>query len=197
MLGRPVGADLELVALDRCHAELLIELVHRNRDYLRPWHSWVDRARSVEDADQFIVDARMKFSRGRAAQFAIRREGTVVGFIGLDEIDREGQGTTISYWLDQGHQGKGFMTRACVGVLNYAFVDLGLNRAEIRCDSENLRSRRLPERLKFRQEGVLRQAQFLNGSFRDVVLYGMLAAEWREVQRTEIVFSGDLTQRPS
>lgn len=45
--------------------------------------------------------------------------------------------------------------------------------------SENLRSRRIPERLGFTQEGVLRQVRWRKDHFDDHVVYGMLASEWR------------------
>jgi ribosomal-protein-serine acetyltransferase len=52
------------------------------------------------------------------------------------------------------------------------------NRVEIRADVENRRSRAIPERLGFELEGVLRQAQRLGETYRDQVVYAVLARDW-------------------
>jgi ribosomal-protein-serine acetyltransferase len=56
---------------------------------------------------------------------------------------------------------------------------LKLNRVEINCGVENKKSRKIPEKLGFREEGVIRQAKWLHDHFYDLVIYGMLADEWQ------------------
>jgi ribosomal-protein-serine acetyltransferase len=56
---------------------------------------------------------------------------------------------------------------------------LRLNRVGIEAAPNNPRSRALAERLGFREEGVLREAErFADDDYRDLVLYSMLASEW-------------------
>jgi len=74
------------------------------------------------------------------------------------------------------------MTRTVYGACRYFFDALGLNRVEIRCDPANTRSRAIPERLGFTQEGVLRQVGTLSHGYYDHVVYGLLAHEWRARQ---------------
>jgi len=66
--------------------------------------------------------------------------------------------------------------RALVG---YAFDVWKLNRLEIRAGTENYRSQRVPERLGFVNEGVVRDAERINGRYVDHVLYSVLAREWK------------------
>jgi ribosomal-protein-serine acetyltransferase len=47
---------------------------------------------------------------------------------------------------------------------------------------ENRRSRAIPERLGFRQEGTLRQAELVDARYLDSVMYSMLAADWRAAE---------------
>ena len=75
------------------------------------------------------------------------------------------------------------MTEACRAMLNYGFDVLGLNKIEIRCATGNTRSCAIPRRLGFTQEGIIRQAEWLYDHYVDLVLYWMLASEWRELQR--------------
>jgi len=53
-----------------------------------------------------------------------------------------------------------------------------LHRVEIRCDPDNLRSRAIPNRLGFTEEGTLRQVAWQYDHFLDLVVYSLLADEW-------------------
>lgn len=70
------------------------------------------------------------------------------------------------------------MTRACQAMITYAFHTMKLNKVEIRCATENVRSRAIPERLGFKEEGLIRQAEWLYDHYVDLVVYGLLASEW-------------------
>jgi ribosomal-protein-serine acetyltransferase len=70
------------------------------------------------------------------------------------------------------------MTEAVRALVAYAFEVWKLNRVEIRAAVANVRSRAIPERLGFKQEGVLRQAERIGDRFEDLVVYSMLAGEW-------------------
>jgi ribosomal-protein-serine acetyltransferase len=61
---------------------------------------------------------------------------------------------------------------------------LELHRLEIRVAPENRRSRAIPERLGFREEGTLREAEWLGDRYVDNVVYAMLAPEWRVSKQT-------------
>ena len=91
----------------------------------------------------------------------------------------EARRTEIGYWLAEPQQGRGIMTRACRRFIDYLFDDVKLNRVEIRCATENDRSRAIPKRLGFKEEGVLRQVQMIHDRLVDHAVYGMLADEWR------------------
>ena len=71
------------------------------------------------------------------------------------------------------------MTAAVSALVRHGFRALKLNRIEIRAGVRNRRSRAIPERLGFRHEGTLRQAERLADRYVDHAVYGMLAGEWR------------------
>jgi ribosomal-protein-serine acetyltransferase len=99
----------------------------------------------------------------------------MAGYVSVDWGHRS---TCIGYWLGQEFQGKGTMTEAVRVLTDHALVEWDLNRVEIRVATENRRSRAIPERLGFREEGILRQAERVGARYVDAVVYSMLAADW-------------------
>jgi hypothetical protein len=60
---------------------------------------------------------------------------------------------------------------------------LALKFKHVNKDNENIRSRRVVERLGFTQEGILRQDGMTKGVMMDMVMYSLLAEEWRDMQK--------------
>jgi Acetyltransferase (GNAT) domain len=56
----------------------------------------------------------------------------------------------IGYWLAVGHTGRGLATRAAEALTRIAFDAPEVERVEIRCESENEASARIPQRLGYR-----------------------------------------------
>ena len=72
------------------------------------------------------------------------------------------------------------MTMSVKEMISIGFSDFELNRIEIRCATENVKSRAIPERLGFTQEGTLRSAARIEGGYLDMVVYGLLKSEHDE-----------------
>ncbi|MBE3560457.1 MAG: GNAT family N-acetyltransferase [Ktedonobacteraceae bacterium] len=172
--------DITLRVLSEDDAPALFDLVNRNRAHLRQWLPWVDATRTVEDEVQFVRASLQQYEQNNGPTCAIWYRGQIAGTIGYHGIDWTNRKVEIGYWLGEAFQGKGLMTKACRRLITYAFADLGLNRVEIRCAVENKRSRAIPERLGFTQEGICRQAGLLYDHYVDLVLYGLLASEWHK-----------------
>jgi len=173
-----ISDDLELRIFEQCHADALFALSDRSRDYLRVWLPWVDATHSVEDTRRFIREALARFACNEGFSAGIWYRGQLSGGIGVHKIDWLNRNTSLGYWIREGLQGKGIVTAACRAVLNHLFGELNLNRVEIRCGTGNSKSRAIPQRLGFVEEGTLRQAQWVNDRFVDLVVYAMLAKDW-------------------
>ena len=160
-------------------AQEIFALVDRDRAYLRKWLPWLDASRSVQDTLDFIELSQKQFEKKEALAICIRCRGETAGMIGFHRFDWNNRSTSIGYWLAQNMQGKAIVTRSCRLVLNFAFTELKLNRAEIRCAAENKKSRAVAERLGFTNEGTIRDGEWLHDKFVDLVVYGKLSREWR------------------
>ena len=99
----------------------------------------------------------------------------VAGYHGIDRVNRA---TAIGYWVAARHEGKGVVTATVRALVDQAFGEWGLDRVTIEAAVENRRSRAIPERLGFTQEGVLRDSQLVGGRYHDGALYALLAPEW-------------------
>lgn len=174
-----IDDQTELRALILEDAAPLFALVERNRAYLRAWLPWLDMTRTLEDEEAFIRGLQAHYPENGAITCGIWYKGEIAGTIGYHSMDWLNQKVEIGYWLGESFQGHGLITKSCHALVNYAFKNLHLNKVEIRCALDNTRSRAVPERLGFRQEGISRHAEWLYDHFVDLVLYGMLANEWR------------------
>jgi len=178
MFSLTVDDDIKLSLLEERHAEALFAVIDANRAYLREWMPWLDTTNSPDDLKQFIKTSLEQFVANNGSQTVLVFQGKLVGGMGFHRYDWDNRSTSLGYWLAADHQGKGIVTRACRFLVNYAFTELKLNRVEIRCAVENHRSCAIPERLGFKKEGTLRQAEWLYDHYVNHVVYSVLAGEW-------------------
>ena len=161
-------------------ADVLFRTVKANYDHLRTFLHWVVPEFSLETAKEFIERSAPTVESGEPVSYGIflgdKFAGTA-GFVGVDMSSRRAE---IGYWIASEFEGKGIITRSCECLIAYAFNELKLNRIEIRCARENIRSRAVPERLGLRLEGVLRQSEWRHTKFYDMAIYGLLRSEWKE-----------------
>lgn len=165
-------SPFELRELEAAHAEPLFAVVDANRTHLRQWLPWLDDTTEVSHVEAFIRRSQDNVLRG------IWHEGQIAGVIDLHGIDWQQGSARIGYWLAASVEGKGLMTQACRAMVDLAF-ERGLHRVEIRCAEGNFRSRAIPVRLGFMQEGLLREAEWLYDHHVDHVVYVMLAQDWQ------------------
>jgi ribosomal-protein-serine acetyltransferase len=176
---------LPVALSDECHLRLLEEadaeelhgLIEANRAYLARWMDWA-AAQTPEATLQFVRLTRQQLEGNNGFQAAIVCNGEIVGVAGFHSVEWTHRSTSIGYWLDEQHQGRGVMTRAVRALIDHAFGEWDLHRVEIQAATENRRSRAIPERLGFREEGVRREAEWIGERCNDLAVYAMLASEW-------------------
>jgi len=115
--------------------------------------------------------------------FVIFYNNAIVGRIGLHYMNLRDKNASIGYWLAKSAEGKGIIIQSCKAIIDYGFNELGLQRIEIKAATANQRSRAIPLKLGFTEEGILRQAELVKGEFLDIVLFSMLKNEWNKTTR--------------
>ena len=168
--------------MEESHAQELFGLVDVNRAHLREWLPWLDTQQSVVDSLQFIRLMRDQFRQNESMTVGIWYRDTLSGVIGYHRFVWMNRSSMIGYWLASDRQGKGIVTEACREMVDYGFSRLGLHRIEIKCATGNRKSCAIPERLGFVNEGIARNGEWLYDRYVDLVVYSMLAPDWKKPQ---------------
>lgn len=181
MLIHKVDDEVSLRLFNRDDAAEFYDLTINSKPYLKEWLGWLDYTKSVEDTLQNIQSRYKELieNDGYPQSFAIIYKGKIAGTIGFNEIYKANKIGVVGYWLGEEFQGNGIMTKAFKSLIDYGFNDLKLNRIEARVAVGNKKSRALPEKFGFKEEGYIRQAEWLYDHYVDHVIYGLLANEWK------------------
>ena len=174
-----LDASTELRLLDETDAEVFFSVIQQNRAYLDRWLRWSAGVQTLADARVFLERFAQKANADDGFYAGIFCNGALVGGIVCHYINPSSNKTEIGYWLAEDAVGKGLVTRSCEVVLKVLFEDKGLHRVEIQCGVENERSRAVPIRLGFVQEGIKRDSEWITNRYVDHVVYSMLDHEWR------------------
>ena len=179
------------------------EVRRRNDAWLTPW----EPARNpnlpdvVESAEAFAMrcsarERERQLGTGFGFGMFVRAEGSrrrsreqFCGEINLSSVQRGPfQSAYVGYWIDQAHAGHGYMPEALVLVARFAFEQVHLHRIQVSIIPRNLRSRRVVEKLKLRDEGIAQRYLEINGAWEDHVRYALTAEEWND-RRDELTHS--------
>jgi ribosomal-protein-serine acetyltransferase len=173
-----VAESLELRQIAEDDAFELMALIDRNRTHLRQWLPWLDRNIDIEDTARFIGRSLEQALDNNGLTFGIVFRNCLAGVMGEVYVDSCDSETELGYWLDSRHQGRGIVTRAAARLVDYAFEEQKCERVIMHCAVGNTKSRAVPERLGFRQEGILHDAEWLYDHYVDLVTYSVLKTAW-------------------
>lgn len=163
-------------------AEVIFDLVDKNREHLDPWFPWPRLTLKVEDSLKYLFDKEEETKKGNKIEYGLYLNEKYIGNIGLFDINEKKKSAEIGYWLSLAHTKNGYMAEA-VGLLEKeAFQEMGLNRVQIRCDEENKASLHVAKRCNYQYEGRLREDSFneYQNNFRNTFVFSKLSSEYKE-----------------
>ena len=178
MFGYEVNEHVKLKILEEREADQLFKLVDSNRESLGEFLPFVAYTTEVEHSKKFIQSALQQFARGDGFHCGIWYDQKLVGVIGLHYLDLVNKRTSIGYCLAEDAQKKGIMTLCTKALIQYVYEEYDIHRIEIRMSTKNKKSRAIPIRLGFTQEGILRSDECLQGEFSDSYVYSLLREEY-------------------
>lgn len=155
-------------------APALFALYERNRERFRPYFSWALKVSSLAEVRRSISEWTAQHYETGSVTGVIEEAGVIRGMAYSTLVDRVHRKMEIGYWLDEGAEGRGLITRACQCVIDYGWDELGMNRIDIVADVRNRASQAVAERLGFTREAVIKQWLRIDGVYTDVASYRLL-----------------------
>jgi RimJ/RimL family protein N-acetyltransferase len=154
---------------------------YRSDPEVARYQSW-DSRYSMADAESFFDSQRgLSFGQvGEWLQLAIvdRHSGTLYGDCAVRVTGDRHTMAELGVTLASASQGKGLATEALSAVVTELFERHGVHRAFAETDDRNAAVHRLFERLGFRCETRLVEADWFKGVWTTVRTYAMLDREW-------------------
>jgi ribosomal-protein-alanine N-acetyltransferase len=156
--------ELQRLAGDRAIADTTLSIPH-------PY--------TMDHALAWIDTQRREAVRRRSTNFAVRVSSgaSLVGSVGLRDIDPEHLQAELGFWIGREWWGSGYATEAAREVVRFGFEELGLNRIYAHHMARNPAAGEVLRRIGMQQEGVLRERVRKWGVYEDVVMYAILRAD--------------------
>ena len=130
-------------------------------DEVYQWMYWTNTRPSLEESEHHVREACAKWMLRMGFQYFVFERGSenLVASVSLRDIRWDLPKLECGYWCRTPYCGKGFTTEAVQAVSRMVFDHLHVKRLVISCDPDNVASRKIPEKLGFQLEGILRQAR--------------------------------------
>jgi len=148
-------------------------------DQLHPFMPWARKKQSPEETEEFVRQAAANWILKKSEEpwlplFVFQKEtDQFVGSTGFHNIDWEVPCLETGYWIRNRCAGQGLMTEAVNALTQYALKQLRVKRIAITCDINNIRSRKIPERLGYQLEATLKANRIsaANSEVSDTLVY--------------------------
>lgn len=141
---------------------------------------------TLEETKKFLSDVTASlesYSPPKVFNFAItlKSTGSVVGSCSIwikSEVHRHGG---LGYILNKQFWNKGYGTEIAKALTKFGFEVLKFHRISATCFPNNLASKRLLEKVGFKQEGYLREEIYIRGQWRDSLLFSILENDFNNL----------------
>ena len=155
--------------------------IQESVEHLRPWMPWV----KTEPEDLKVKIERLRMFR---ADFDLSKnyvygvfdphETELVGGTGLHP--RVGSNAfEIGYWINVNHVNKGYATEISAALTKVAFEIEHVNRVEIHCYPNNVKSAAIPKKLGYVYEATLRnRIENIKGELIDSMIWSIVKDEY-------------------
>lgn len=170
------GKKVILRAIEENDAELIVSMFNdpEVEDLVVGWSNpvslfsqkeWLKNHFNDQNNLRFIIDT---------------TEDGSIGLVTLHGIDWKNRRATHGLKiLNKEYRGKGYGTDTVMAIMRYAFEELNLYRLDAGWFDFNIPSKTMYAKCGWQQEGIRRKYVYKHGEFRDLIVAGILAEEYR------------------
>ena len=166
-------------------ADLEAFVAYRSDESVARFQSW-DKSYSKADAEKFLAeDAYVAPGQpGQWLQLAIEERGTgaLCGDCAVRIIAEQPRTAEVGVTLAPNFQNRGIASEALMVTLDWLFGKQDMHRICAEADDRNHAVHRLLERLGFRMEARLIEADWFKGEWTTLRIYALLQKEWLELR---------------
>jgi len=154
--------------------------IYSNRDVMKymqrnPIQSIEEALELIHKWNQLLVDN----AGVRWGVYLKTSPNILIGTIALQYWNKSSHSIELGADLHQEYWGQGLAFEFTQPAIEFAFEKLELNRVELRCNPNNMASKRIAEKFGFTFEGTLRQFVYIEGKgYDDESVYSLLRSEY-------------------
>ncbi len=150
-------------------------ILHNDSETLR----WLSDTRVISQSDQVNWFKELQTSKS-SMRLAVHllKSNDLVGVFRIDHLDQLNKSVNVGLDISLSHRRLGYAKETYLGMFEYFFQELKLNRLALITLSSNIAAIKLYEELGFSREGILRQAFIRDSLFVDAYQYGLLKSEF-------------------
>ncbi len=155
-------------------AEAFIRVMSASKALHDPW---VDPPLEKEHFEFYCEVAQSKETEGYL--ICEKASDAIVGVINLNQIVYGVLcNVSFGYYIAAEYANRGYMREAVLRMLDFAFRDKKLHRVEANIQANNLYSKRLVKKLRFRYEGLSEKYIWIKGQWCDHERYAMTVEDY-------------------
>ena len=148
----------------------------RNERWLAPWEGRPESQLPATGGERhspvvftaMLRNVRKESRAGRSLPLAVTYDGRLAGQVTASNVVRGAfDSASVGYWVDGALAGRGVLPTALAMLVDHCFGAVGLHRIEANIRPENTASRRVVEKLGFREEALHLRYLFIDGAWRD------------------------------
>jgi len=176
-----VGQNIYIRQMELSDAAALLGLQIRNKEFFQTYTPMRIEGFYTIEGQVKVIEANIAQSESDSRySFGIFFNETdeLIGNVTLSEILRGPlQSCYIGYYMDQQHNGKGYMTEAVILAVDFAFKELELHRIEAGVMPHNIKSMKVLEKAGFHKEGIAIRNVKINGKWEDHQVLAIVGAD--------------------